>query len=453
MIDPSDPGSVFRQTSTASRSSGIGLAEYVALHRVPWTLAYIGFMIYFTIITTYIANLGTVAMAVAIVALFLGDGRIRWPLPTRIFVMFWMWASLSTVLSEYPGDFEELLTFGRVLLVFLVSVNVLRHPRRLRFFLLFYVACFALYPARGTLFNYFIYSNAAFGRAAWRDSFGNPNDMAALTLLALALAASFLHKQVPSIVRFGALLASCLVFPVVILMTQSRAAFIGLSVFVLLVVLSARQKRMRAIVAVAVVAAIVITVAPADVWQRIAGLQYATSTETIGMIDPEGSAEQRWEIWQTGFNVIADHPVLGVGLGRYEQANSVYNPSLGRRDIHDTYLEVLAETGVPGLVLFLWLLAASILRARRARRNAQALRGSEDWQRLVLLELGLYGYLVAGVWGTFGYLSLLYIYLAIVYAQAEVLDAQAAEASGNPDSSIPVGPRTRHGTQSAANPT
>ena len=231
--------------------------------------------------------------------------------------------------------------------------------------------------------------------------------------------------------RFGALFA-CLIFPFIVLLTQSRAAFMGLSVFVLLVSLNMGRNRIRLFAVLAAVAATIIAVAPKDVWDRIAGLEYATNTETIGMIDPEGSAGQRWEIWQTGFRVIADQPVLGVGLGRYGQANFVYSPHLGLRDIHNTFLEVLADTGTPGLTLFLWLLISLLLRAWRVRRNTHIFRDAAEWRRLKLLELGLYAYLVAGIWGAYAFLSVLYVYLAILFAQAEVLRALAPEASTGP---------------------
>ena len=439
------PGTV----SLSSRVSSIRLAKYLALSHIDWDFAYLGFLGFFIVTTTYIVNIGAAAIVIAIVGLLLGRRQIRWPLPVRLFLAFWVWTALSTLLSEYSADIEPLLTLGKVLLIYLVAVNILRHPSRLRFFLLIYLTCFALFPVRGTIFNYVFYHNADFGRPAWRDMFGNPNDMAAFTLLALAQAMSFLHKAVPSVIRMGAL-AACLVFPMVILMTQSRAAFIGLSVFVVLIVFSNRHNCMRTLITFIVIAVIVVAVAPKDVWQRISGLQYATSTETIAQMDTEGSAGQRWEIWQTAFRIINDHLAFGVGIGQYQQANKNYNPSLGRKSVHDTYLEVLSETGVPGFVMFLCLLAASVLHARTARANAYSLRDTEDWQRLKLLEFGLYGYLVAGIWGTYGFLSPFYIYLGVLYAQAEVLNILAVKGLPSAGYSIPVGTRVHRAPKRSA---
>lgn len=422
--EPATQNGAARQT----RPPSIPLVEYLSLREVPWTLAYVGFLFFFVAISTYLANIGVVAMAVALLALFLGPRSALWPRPALLLTCFWIWAAMATALSNFVGDFEPLVDLGKVLLVFLIAVNVLGNRLALRSFLLIYLACFALFPVRGTLANYFVYDNADFGRPSWVGVFGNPNDVAALTILALALAIGFLHRETPRVLRFAALLL-CIVFPFVILLSQSRGAFIGTCVFLLLSFLSISRNRMRAIVLVTIVGTILIAAAPSAVWQRLAGLQNATSTETIAEMDTEGSAAQRWEIWQTGFHIIDDHPFVGVGRGGSPEAVGIYNAKLGRRSLHNTFLEVLAETGVPGLVLFFWFLLSLLFRARRARRNASALRDSADWRRLQLIEFGLYGYLVAGIWGTYGYISLMYVYLAILFAQSGALDALAQEAS------------------------
>jgi O-antigen ligase len=408
----------------------VRLADYLALGQVPWSLAYIGFLAFFVITTTYIVDLGTAAMAVAILGLVLERRRIQFPVPFRILLFFCIWAALSTALSPFPGDTTALIDLAKITLVFLVAVNVLWHRQALRIFLLAYVTCFALYPVRGTIFNYYIYGYADFGRPSWRLLFGNANDMAALTLLALALAAGFLQKDAPRLIRFGAFLA-CLVFPFVVLLTQSRAGFLGLAAFGMLAVFSGGRHRLRVVVALIAIALAVIAVAPTDVWQRVSGLRYGTATATIDMMDPEGSAGERWRIALTALEIIRDHPVLGVGIGRYHEANVAYSPLIGSKSVHNTYLEVLAETGAPGAFLFLWFLITLILRARRTRRDAHALRESPEWRRLQLLELGLYGFLVAGLFGTYGFLSMLYIYLAVLFAQTELLRTLAAERSGN----------------------
>ena len=407
----------------------IPLLEYLSLRKIPWSPTYIGFLCFVVATTTYIADIGLAAMIVALISLFASSRRTRWPLPVWVFLIFWIWAALATALSDFSGDAEALIDLGKVFLVFVVAVNVLWDRFGLRLFLLIFLACFALFPARGTLFNYFIYDNADFGRPSWINLFGNANDMAGLTILAFALAAGFLHKETPRAVRFAAL-SLCLVFPFIVLLTQSRGAFIGMFVFLLLTVTTIGRNRMRIMLIISILAAAVIAAAPPAVWERISGLQDATSSESIAEMD--SSAVQRWNITQTAFRIIADHPFVGVGRGRAQTVHGIYNPQVGPKSLHNTYLDVFVETGAPGLILFLWHLILQLVRARRARVRAVALRESADWRRLQLLEFGLWGYLVAGIWGSYGFLSMLYIYLAILLAQTEVLDTLAPETSAGP---------------------
>ena len=60
--------------------------------------------------------------------------------------------------------------------------------QQIRFFLAFWLACFAFYPVRGALFNYYLYHENLFGRAIWNYIFSNPNDLAAFCILQLSMA-------------------------------------------------------------------------------------------------------------------------------------------------------------------------------------------------------------------------------------------------------------------------
>ena len=150
-------------------------------------------------------------------------------------------------------------------------------------------------------------------------------------------------------------------------------------------------------------------------------------------LDEKGSAEQRWEIWQTAGAIIRDHPVMGVGWGAYGEANAVYaewrgpgtlNP--GKRDTHSSYLNLLAETGWPGFFLFLGMIASVLLptdAVRRRIRHTMPARSSA----IRMLELGLLGFLLAGVFASYNKLSFLYLQLAVAWAMAEVLRREAAQ--------------------------
>ena len=72
----------------------------------------------------------------------------------------------------------------------------------------------------------------------------------------------------------------------------------------------------------------------------------------------------RLELAKAALRMAADHPVFGVGLGRFyelsaEYANIPGYPGL-RENAHNNFLQVLAEMGAPALVLFLIVIATSL---------------------------------------------------------------------------------------------
>ena len=84
-----------------------------------------------------------------------------------------------------------------------------------------------------------------------------------------------------------------------------------------------------------------------------------------------GSGE-RDKLLETGLRAVADHPLAGVGLGRFHPAlyADASTPQAVRDNAgkaHNQFLSIAAELGVPGLLLFLWLLG-SLARAMRPDR-------------------------------------------------------------------------------------
>jgi hypothetical protein len=75
--------------------------------------------------------------------------------------------------------------------------------------------------------------------------------------------------------------------------------------------------------------------------------------------------------WRVAWQEVESHPVLGSGAGTYEiYWNRDRHVGLKVRDVHNLYLETLAEVGPFGLALLLTMLGAPLVAAFRARRRA-----------------------------------------------------------------------------------
>lgn len=89
-----------------------------------------------------------------------------------------------------------------------------------------------------------------------------------------------------------------------------------------------------------------------------------------------GSFGERLDTWNSACRTIADHPVFGVGYGKYifEKAYEL-NPVEGSRpycDVHNNYLEILLERGVVGFITTFALYAWFLIRAFRLYRHGNA---------------------------------------------------------------------------------
>jgi O-antigen ligase len=316
-------------------------------------------------------------------------------------------------------------------------------------FMIFFLACFAAYPARGTLVNYFIAGYRIFGRALWNYIYSNANDLAALTFFPLSLCVAVALTE-KSIWPKRAAIAGTIVLPLIMLLTQSRGALIGLvATGLVFFVAHTKGRRARSLLTAAAAAVVVVPFVPRSAWERFSLMKNLTSTTALVEADPEGSAEARYNIWRVAGTIIKENPVAGIGLGVYPLAHAMYAPrvgvpvsALGFRDTHSTYLNVAAETGIPGAILFLTMVAVVAVPADQMRRRA---RGTPRAHQLLALELGLLGFMLAGIFGSFAKLSFLYIQLAVMWAVTDITKRELAAASTVPirGSGLSLGGRTR----------
>lgn len=434
---------VIQSRSVATAKAGATLSAVYAAESAPtgppwrgvdWSLMYVGLLAYIWIVTTYSFQGGDIAMAVALFGLALQRDRFVFPRFLWVYSAFVLWAVFGYASTDYPAVVALRLNAAwKIGLIALVTVNALRSRTRVRFFTFFFLAAYALYPTRGTLFSY-VGGGTMAGRAVWNYIYNNPNDLAALTLFPLAMTIGVFITEPPGWPKKAAL-TGIVLLPIVIILTQSRGAFIALAVFALFAITGSRRKA-RIIAAVSVITVIVVLATPQSAWHRFSLLKNATSTANLQEVDPEGSAEQRFEIWKVAAAIIRDHPVEGVGFGAYSRVHQVYaqdgdfSPiAAGPRDTHSTYLNVLAETGIVGFVLFMSMLGLEMVHAERVRRRIRTAFPRYS-QQLLYMNLGLLGFLLAGIFGSFSGLAFLYVYLALLVAMTTMAVRMLATRHG-----------------------
>jgi O-antigen ligase len=152
---------------------------------------------------------------------------------------------------------------------------------------------------------------------------------------------------------------------------ESRGGYMGAAMVVLIIATLMRPRLGQTIAmlgAVAVAAAVLVIA----LWPGWDG--------TIASLVPGGRADaviDRLTIWRTAFDVWRDHPIFGVGLGNFRdhamQRQIDLLVPLGYESFHahNTYIELLVDTGVVGLLSYLGFLVAMLAALLRRWRQVR----------------------------------------------------------------------------------
>ena len=150
--------------------------------------------------------------------------------------------------------------------------------------------------------------------------------------------------------RFRVVWALCCALIVAALFgTLSRGALVGLAAVVLWAV-ATRRTRVGGVLAGTVVVAGVLLLA-FTLWRPLIDERLAAKSKVA-----QANVESREAYWSAALRMAADNPLLGVGPGRYgiESRDYILNDPINITNpvVHNAYLEVLAEGGVPTLIAF-----------------------------------------------------------------------------------------------------
>jgi O-antigen ligase len=192
---------------------------------------------------------------------------------------------------------------------------------------------------------------------------GSPNDVAAYLQMALALTAGVLLARIRRAWRMLAILALAAGL-VGLVLTMSRGAWTGFVVSLVIIGWFGLRGGQISWKIPAVAAALVV----------VCGVLFSSAISQRLFEEDNGAAHSRVPLMYLAGEMIADNPVIGVGANNFPVA---MEPYLAPRyagefiySVHNKYLLVWSETGIGGLLAFLWFLMATVRRGFRCWRNA-----------------------------------------------------------------------------------
>lgn len=176
-----------------------------------------------------------------------------------------------------------------------------------------------------------------------------------------------------------------------IVMTQSRAVFLGMIVAAPFVFITAgKEHRKLLIVCLCLGLILFLTLADVKFISRMDTIQ-----DSVAISGRESDSQlTRVDFWKAAMRMVKDHP-FGVGVKHFAKLVPEYDPRNKGMDAHNTYVLCVAELGIPGIILFLLIIAKSFqalkrgIRAARTLEPAVAMSGKSVAIALIVFVVGL----------------------------------------------------------------
>lgn len=315
-----------------------------------------------------------IASLFAFVAAFARPALYPRTKPFKNLVFVWLCCFLFVqVISVYYGGLDAVLDefwFWLPFFMFMViSVLLIRDDVALKRYIsgmswgCLFVVCYGIYMAifeggysEGT------YENT--GRAGAYGMYLNHNDYTFIVIQILPFLFT-LRRIETGFFRRLIFLLGMLACVLGVFLSLSRGGILALVLeFTLILFIAMKGKRRFLWLPVLAVVAIV----------AIAYLWKARAENQPGDYDAKAAESSRFEFWESGLLMLEKHPLLGVGSRRFSEYSAFYGEitsfRIGRNS-HNTYIEILAGSGVLGFVPFM-LFAYMLIKEMHRRPPKQA---------------------------------------------------------------------------------
>jgi probable O-glycosylation ligase (exosortase A-associated) len=344
--------------------------------------------------------------------------------PTVLMILLFLWVTVTAQTALLP-DFTKVTWsgFGKVVLVAVLTTGLVRTRERWRLLLLVTACSLGLlglkYGVHGLLRGGARFDHGPGGFLHDNNDFALALNMALPLLVGIATVE---RQRALRIAAWG--MAGCSLLTVVF--TFSRGGLLTLAVVGLLLVLRARH-RLRAVAVLGCAALVFFTYFASASFRS----EYTERTQSISTYEEDSSAVGRLQAWTTSWRVFLDYPVTGVGPNNLRLVYQRYAPAGVTRVSHNTYLQLLAENGLPGFLLFAALIAATLLQQQRLTR-----RGEPEWVQVYarMLQISLLGFLVGATFLNRAFFDLVYHLIALTVClglAARAADGAVEETGGS----------------------
>jgi putative inorganic carbon (hco3(-)) transporter len=314
-----------------------------------------------------------------------GGEPLRLPGTLSPVALMWLAIGFSFVVSpDQSAGLAKTASYALFILFFFIVVQLVRGTEQVRSVLRVFCASAAIAGA----WAMYLFVSGSVARAS--GPIEDPNGFAYVIAAALPLTGYLIVSDrglravwlVAFAVIMGAVLASL-----------SRGAYVGLAALLVWGVLTGRVPIRGALLGGAVIASVAI------LGFALFGPIVERQVVSHGKV-ADKNVTSRQAFWAGALRMTGDRPITGVGPGRFgaETQNYVHNNPVALRNpvVHNTYLEVLAESGIVALLGFLAFLAGTWRILTSARHRALQSGDVDERRMAAALQSTLLIALVSG---------------------------------------------------------
>lgn len=334
-------------------------------------------------------------------------------------LLFWMMLSVPDALRLGTSFDLVFNNFSKTVLMSLVLAACVRGVRDVERLALAYFVGAVVYSA--VVIGRFDVG----GGDAWRLGhlyYYDANDFATFVVSAIPLGLYFVHAGWRTGVRaIGA--AGLVLLTLGFVWSGSRGGFIALSVVVAFVLArySAIPLRWR-LSTTAVIVLVLVGTASDRYWEQMGTI---TSEDDYNHTSESG----RLQIWRRGVGYMMSNPLFGVGPNNFQAAEGTLSPFAERQQYgigvrwnapHNSFIQAGAELGLPGLALFVGVIASAFRALRRSGEQERATSRAHGPPLTPALTASLLGFVVGAFFLSLTYSEMLYTLVALVVALQKV---------------------------------
>jgi O-antigen ligase len=346
--------------------------------------------------------------------------RNSWPMGLSVALL--LWAIISVPFSLWPGGSVMIIQdqYIKSLAAFWLLASAIDRAERL--YLLLWSLCVMSLPIAYHAVSAYDGSARIGGYTSGMAS--NPNDLALIAnvFVPLAVGLFFGTRRLLPRLMFAGLAA---LNAAAIVLSFSRAGFLALVCNVLLCahVFLPLGKRLMALCGAVALGAVLLAAMPT----------YQERLSTIWNVeeDTTGSGQARSKANINAFQLVAQNPIIGSGIGADVLAMNQFAAEWV--NVHNVYLQFAVDLGILGLALFIWLFVACLRALARARR---IIAGTEHagWLCPVAdgIRISLLVFAVSGAFGPVAYHYYFYYAAGLALAVAHVAATLAARGPQAP---------------------